>query len=164
MRGAILLLILLTTITSTTMTLRDLGVSDIVVNPLSYADIALSFQSDYVGRARVVITLYFNGSPKIFVRINNVGVGIQKSGEPEEAEANITTNNTLEIQITNYGGRMILFSNSTIRIIPLTIQNNKRLLRIGFVASIIIPPLIIVIIRRGIGRGKEEIGEGVVVI
>jgi len=170
MRAILLVLLLAITTQTITMSFKDLGLGDIIVAPLDYERRVATFTLDYIGSARVRITLYFNGSATIGIRINDARVSIYRSGVSKIVEANLTENNTLEITVTNCGmNKVVVYGNSTLEILmPVgteNLENNTMArLKIAYFVSIIAPPILIILIRRMRGHYEEAREEQVVVI
>ncbi len=170
MRAAVFILLLAITTQTIIMSFEDLGIGDIAVSPLDYEKRITTFTSAYVGTVSVRITIYFNGSATIGIRINNVKVSIYRSGVSKFVEVNLTKNNTLEITVTNCDvGKVVVYGNSTLEIlIPAgteNLENNTMArLKIAYFVSIIAPPILIILIRRTRIYSEEVKEEQIVVI
>ena len=129
--------------------LDDIGIGDIWVPPLSTVTRTGNFTSDMSGEAKVEITIYSNESCIVEVTINGVSARIAK--QQATITVGISKHNKIEIRATNtrlHG--VTIYGNSTLKIIfsdneP---RQNHNMLGIAFLLSIIIPPVLIVAIRR----------------
>ncbi len=161
-------LLIFSPLSENTYTFEDLGLGNIVIEPLSTASKKAYFSSTIASKANINITIYHNGSLVISIEINGVKA---KLGEKKfiVIQVDLTHNNTITITATNYGtNKAIISGNSTIKIYPANkgnVHNDKSSiwLKISFILSIVSPPLIILAIRR-YARVEEEESKEIVVV
>jgi len=131
------------------LTLSDMGIGDIHVDPLDTEVRTSYFPSSKTGIATINITIYSEGSIMVIVTINNASKRVDNGGA---LKVRIERNNTFTIKVINVGlKKAIVYGNSTIAVTFTSQEKTQRNISgfgLAFILSIVIPPVIIILVRR----------------